>query len=266
MYSSFVTREKSSCCSTIRPPQTCPDPVIGPPGPAGPIGYTGPQGSTGPRGIQGLRGLPGPEGATGLEGVEGPYGPTGYTGYTGQRGYTGYTGPKGETGYTGAKGQEGSTGTRGQTGYTGATGAKGEIGATGPAGPAGPAGPVGPSVNSYTTYTQGDNVVVSTIELSNHYLETNRTFFMITSTIGSPVSITGFSNGANGRVIVLVNNTSNSITFNEESSSSFPENRLYLGGSDFILLPNASITLMYVTNIIIEGTVGHNRWLKISSS
>jgi hypothetical protein len=265
MYSSFVTREKKSCCSSIRP-QTCPDPIIGPPGPVGPIGYTGPIGNTGPRGVQGLRGLQGPEGATGPDGVEGPDGPTGYTGQKGDTGVTGNTGPKGEIGETGPLGQDGATGIRGQTGPIGPTGPKGDIGVTGPVGPIGPIGPVGPSVNSYTVYSQGNNIVVSVTEVSNYYLETNYSFFMITSTIGSPANITGFSNGINGRVVILVNNTANSKIFKQESSSSFPENRLYLGENDFILFPNACITFMYVTNIIIGGTGGHNRWLKISYS
>ncbi len=266
MYSSFVTKQKTSSCSSIRPPTICPDPIAGPEGPTGPSGPTGQAGPTGARGFQGLRGLQGPEGPTGPEGYDGPDGPTGYTGQKGDTGMTGMTGHYGTTGSTGPEGVRGPTGQPGVTGWTGYTGAKGEVGATGPQGIPGPQGPMGLSTNTYTVYNQGNNIVVSSTELSNHYLETNYTYFMITTTIGVPASITGFSNGVNGRMVIIVNNTLNSKTFKEEDTGSFPENRFYLGGADFMLLPNKAITLMYVTNITVNGTSGRNRWIKISSS
>jgi hypothetical protein len=266
MYSSFVTKQKSAPCSMLKPPLVCPDPVGGPPGPDGPPGPTGPDGPTGPRGYQGLRGLQGPPGPIGPDGYDGPEGPTGYTGQKGDTGVMGPAGVTGATGPAGPVGPQGIMGPLGVTGPAGSTGAKGEIGMTGPAGPQGVQGPMGLSTNTYTVYNQGNNIVVSSTELSNHYLETNYTFFMITSTIVVPANITGFSNGVNGRMVVLVNNTLNTMTFKEEDGGSFPENRFYLGGADLMLLPNRTITLLYVTNITIGGTGGRNRWIKISSN
>ncbi|MFN9956554.1 MAG: hypothetical protein ACK55I_25930, partial [bacterium] len=57
--------------------------------------------------------------------------------------------------------------------------------------------------------------------------------------------ITGFDNGENGRVIIIINQSSKNITFQNEDNRSAAENRLVLGVANKTIGNNQSITFIY---------------------
>ena len=87
-------------------------------------------------------------------------------------------------------------------------------------------------------------------------LGTTNSFFTITSS--APVNITGIAGGVAGRVIVLVNIGSSTITLNNENTGSTAGNRIHLAGaSDVILAGDGTVTLLY------DGTAA--RWRMIAA-
>lgn len=239
-------------------------------GSTGYTGQTGPTGFTGPTGYTGATGYTGPTGFTGYTGPTGPTGHTGYTGHTGETGYTGptgYTGFTGPTGPTGITGRTGSTGRTGFTGFTGTTGHTGPVGTTGFTGPYGYTGPTG-SFNGVITFFEGPNIDmdanVSAGNLNNYLLENYSFFKLINSSSG--YDITGFSGGVSGRYIVIINNTTNNQTFQQENVLSLASNRFVLGVASKTIGINQSLTFIYVTGLTVGGNPAQSRWVLTAST
>ena len=71
-------------------------------------------------------------------------------------------------------------------------------------------------------------------------------------------SVTGLTGGVDGRILIVVNNTANAVTINNENSSSTAANRFHLqGASDIIIASDGTATFAY------DGTI--SRWRMISA-
>ena len=78
-------------------------------------------------------------------------------------------------------------------------------------------------------------------------------------------TISGFMGGINGRIIYLLNDTETKQSFVEESNNSLLSNRILLSnGNTLNIAQNKTITFIYVTNLIISGVPGQNRWVMLS--
>jgi hypothetical protein len=201
----------------------------------------------------------------GLNGDTGPTGPRGAVGTAGPRGYTGSTGPAGIS-VAGSTGPAGPAG-EGATGPTGVAGTQGVTGATGPAGEGatGPTGPQGSTPNSIV-FTEGPNIPI-TADLDNYNLA-NPTLYsfykLVSSTSGQDIN--GFAGGVSGALLVIVNNTTNNHTFQQEAGSSLADNRFVLGVANKTIGPNQSATFVYVTGLTIGGVSPSSRWMLISTT
>jgi hypothetical protein len=199
-------------------------------------------------------GTPGSTGTTGSIGT-GPSGPTGTTGPLG------WTGPTGETGPMGLSGPSGQTGPSGLMGTTGPTGSVGETGPTGLLG-TGPTGPQGP-IPTVITFTEGPTVdmdgAVSAGSV-NDYVLGNYSFFKL-SNATSTYNLTGFAGGVAGRQIIVVNNTLQTHTFQEENANSSASNRFILHSSSRSIGPNQTLTFLYVTGLTVGGNPNQDRWI-----
>lgn len=89
-------------------------------------------------------------------------------------------------------------------------------------------------------------------------LSSSNTYFKITSS--ADVNVTGIASGVDGRVIVLANTGSNNIVFQSENAgSTTAADRFHFpGGSDIIVSPDGSLTLIYDSGI--------SRWRFVSAN
>ena len=201
----------------------------------------------------------------GLNGTTGTTGPQGAVGTSGARGFTGPTGPVGVsvTGSTGATGPvgEGTTGPTGIAGIQGVTGTTGPVG-TGATGPTGAQGPTPDSI----VFTEGPNIPI-TADLNDYNLA-NPTLFSFYKLVGSSSGqdINGFAGGVSGALLVIVNNTTNNHTFQQEALSSLANNRFVLGVANKTISPNQTATFVYVTGLTIGGVSPSSRWMLISTT
>lgn len=80
-------------------------------------------------------------------------------------------------------------------------------------------------------------------------LSTSNSYFKITSS--ADVNVTGIASGVDGRVIVLANTGSNNIIFQSENAgSTTAADRFHFpGGSDIIVAPDGTLTLIYDSGI-----------------
>jgi hypothetical protein len=80
-------------------------------------------------------------------------------------------------------------------------------------------------------------------------LSTSNSYFKITSS--TDVNVTGIASGVDGRVIVLANTGSNNIIFQSENAgSTTAADRFHFpGGSDIIVAPDGTLTLIYDSGI-----------------
>ncbi len=85
---------------------------------------------------------------------------------------------------------------------------------------------------------RGAGTVINNINISD-----NAFFRMINAGQGS--DITGFDNGENGRVIIIINQSGKNITFQNEDNRSAADNRLILGVANKTIGNNQSITFIY---------------------
>ncbi len=85
---------------------------------------------------------------------------------------------------------------------------------------------------------RGATTVINNINISD-----NAFFRMINAGQGS--DITGFDNGENGRVIIIINQSGKNITFQNEDNRSAVDNRLVLGVANKTIGNNQSITFIY---------------------
>jgi hypothetical protein len=95
----------------------------------------------------------------------------------------------------------------------------------------------------------------------NWGLSASNSYFYISSS--AAVNVTGISGGADGRVIVLVNNGSNNITLKNEGAGSTAANRFHFAGSgtagDLIVSPDGTVVLVY------DNTSTNKRWRLVSA-
>lgn len=218
-------------------------------------------------------------------------GPTGPTGPTGPAGATGPTGPSGPTGPTGSPGPTGPTGLTGPTGGPGPTGPDGPTGPSGPAG-TNTLDPVGSSPNANAATLAGTVLNLEPADATNPGVVTTdaqtfggvKTFAGIITTAkldaqrtddavatganadvslpaktglkvtdGSLTSIQNIAAGADGRLLVLINGTGNSIDIVNNSGGT-AANRIITGsGSNLTIINGAAVILYYDT--------GASRWL-----
>lgn len=76
----------------------------------------------------------------------------------------------------------------------------------------------------------------------------------VNASSSNDVEVTGLAGGVDGKVIVLTNIGANNITLMTESGSSTAANRFAQNG-DFVLVPGASVMLIYVSAL--------SRWSRI---
>ena len=160
----------------------------------------------------------------------------------------------GAQGAQGAVGSQGNQGAQGSVGPQGSQAANGNQGAAGNQGSQGAIGSQGLGTD-IVTYAQGANISVTSGNIDDYNLP-GQTFFILTGTVER--DITGFQNGTNGRMIVLINNTSTSQNFKDESSSSTASNRLYLTNDVTVIAPRGgSATFLYSTDIARWAMISH---------
>ena len=85
---------------------------------------------------------------------------------------------------------------------------------------------------------RGAGTVVNDIDISD-----NAFFRMINA--GQGCDVTGFLNGENGRVIVIINQSGKNITFQQEDNRSAAASQLILGVSNKTIGDKQSITFIY---------------------
>jgi hypothetical protein len=85
---------------------------------------------------------------------------------------------------------------------------------------------------------RGGATIIHNIDISD-----NAFFRMTNASQGS--DITGFANGENGRVIIIINQSSKNITFQNENNGSVATNQLILGVANKTIGNNQSITFIY---------------------
>jgi len=179
----------------------------------------------------------------------------------GLNGATGTTGPRGAVGTSGARGFTGPTGPAGIS-VAGSTGPTGIAGSQGVTGPTGAQGPTPDSI----VFTEGPNIPI-TSDLDNYNLA-NPTLFsfykLVSSTSGQDIN--GFAGGVSGALLVIVNNTTNNHTFQQEALSSLADNRFVLGVANKTISPNQTATFVYVTGLTIGGVTPSSRWMLISTT
>lgn len=98
---------------------------------------------------------------------------------------------------------------------------------------------------------RGATTVVNNVALSD-----NAFFRMINA--GQGADITGFANGENGRVIIIINQSSKNITFQQQDNRSTAANRLVLGVANKTIGIDQSITFIY------SSTLG--RWVLMATT
>jgi len=135
------------------------------------------------------------------------------------------------------------------------TGPTGETGITGPTGPA--------SFTGTLILSQGANIP-SAANINNYNLSDRFSYYTITGETSS--NITGFTDGVNGRYIVIVNNSSKNQIFQQESSSSTDINRFLLGVVSKTIGVNQSIAFIYTNNLTVGGVPNQSRWILISNT
>jgi hypothetical protein len=80
-------------------------------------------------------------------------------------------------------------------------------------------------------------------------LESEKSFFKLTSSTGGPYDITGFLGGVTGRIIYILNKSDFNVNFIHGSSYSAAANQFAFPTiSDQILTPDSIITLVYYTD------------------
>jgi hypothetical protein len=142
--------------------------------------------------------------------------------------------------------------TAGTPGSTGSTGLNG----TGPTGPQGP-------VPNVITFTEGPVIDLDTNVSAgslNNYVLGNYSFFKL-SNASSGYNVTGFAGGVAGRQMILVNNTQQTHTFQDENTNSTASNRFILQTSTRTLGPNQTMTFLYVTGLTVGANPNQDRWI-----
>jgi trimeric autotransporter adhesin len=115
-------------------------------------------------------------------------------------------------------------------------------------------------VNGAVSYREGTPLVVSN-GINNNVVLDSMSFYRITAPTAN-FTITGLTNGQNGRVLILVNATSFTMTLGHLTGTSTAANQIKTASSaDLIVASNGIVNLMYNTNLtkwIVVGVMGSN--------
>ena len=119
-----------------------------------------------------------------------------------------------------------------------------------------PSSNIGKFVLTEGTTIDIDALRGATTVINNVALSDNAFFRMVNA--GQGADITGFANGENGRVIIIINQSSKNITFQQQDNRSTAANRLVLGVANKTIGIDQSITFIY------SGTLG--RWVLMATT
>lgn len=121
-------------------------------------------------------------------------------------------------------------------------------------------------VNGGVSFREGTALSLSNGVNSNIALA-DYTLYRVTGPT-TAFSITGFANGANGRVLILINATSYTMTFTHQATS-ISANQINTGGADFAIATNGVVTLIYnatLTKWVVSGGQGLvNSWSTVGN-
>lgn len=112
-------------------------------------------------------------------------------------------------------------------------------------------------VNGSASLREGAALVLTNGANNDIILSSEYSFFRIMGPT-APFSITGFTNGQDGRLLTVVNATTQAMTV-LESASSTTSNQILTGGLVFTVAPNGSATFHYnktLTKWVLTGTSG----------
>lgn len=112
-------------------------------------------------------------------------------------------------------------------------------------------------VNGSVAMREGTPLSIANGANNNVAIDT-MSFYRITAPT-AVFSITGFTNGADGRILTFVNATSYTMTLNHQSVLSTAANRINTGGLDMPIAANGTATLYYnstLTNWVVTSTQG----------
>jgi hypothetical protein len=159
----------------------------------------------------------------------------------------------------GVMGNTGNTGVTGITGITGMTGVTGERGSTGVTGVTGPAG----EFPGYIVLDKGTDIIIESTNVDNYVPIGKQTLYMLTSPNQISANISGFSGGEVGKMLVIINNSGVTQTFQSEAGSSLANNRFVLNSTSIAVGVNASIRFVYANGLKVGGAVGQSRWVQL---
>jgi hypothetical protein len=112
-------------------------------------------------------------------------------------------------------------------------------------------------VNGSVAVREGTPLTVSNGTNNNIVIDT-MSFYRISAPT-SAFTITGFTNGFDGRVLTLINTTSYTMTLKHQSTLSTATNRINTGGSDLVIAASGFVTLLYnntLTKWIVTSSQG----------
>lgn len=112
-------------------------------------------------------------------------------------------------------------------------------------------------VNGSVAMREGGALAVVNGANNNVTIDT-MSFYRITAPT-AVFSITGFTNGSDGRLLTIINASSYTLTLKHQSASSTAANRINTGGSDMAVPTNGVVSLVYnatLTNWVVSGSQG----------
>jgi hypothetical protein len=112
-------------------------------------------------------------------------------------------------------------------------------------------------VNGSVAMREGTALVVINGTNNNVVIDT-MSFYRITAPT-AVFSITGFTNGSDGRLLTIINASSYTMTLKHQSVSSTAANRINTGGSDMAVPTNGVVSFVYnatLTNWVVSSTQG----------
>ncbi len=159
----------------------------------------------------------------------------------------------------------GIMGNTGYTGITGITGITGPVGVTGARGSTGDGGPTGPTGRfpGYIILDKGNDIIIESTNVDNYVPIGTQSFYILTSPNQISANISGFSGGVVGQMIVVINNSGVTQTFQNEAGSSLASNRFALNSTSVAVGVNASIRFLYVNGLKVGAAVGQSRWVQL---
>jgi hypothetical protein len=112
------------------------------------------------------------------------------------------------------------------------------------------------------TVTLVDGTAIPSASSIDNFNLGDYSFFKITGIVTS--NINGFSNGVEGRLIVVLNSIDRNQTFMQEAITSTSSNRFVLGVSNLTLAINRTATFIYSSGLTVNSVSGQSRWVLIA--